>query len=44
MPGIGAIVQKSAQVLKNIYAKVPKVFGDYGFLVDDSQPVKNPKA
>ena len=44
LPGIRAIVQNSAQVLKNIYAKNPKVLGDYGFVVDDSPPVKKPKA
>lgn len=43
LPAIRAIVQNSAQVLKGIYAKNPKVLGDYGFVVDDSKPVKKPK-
>ena len=40
---IKAIVQNSAQVLKSIYAKNPKMLGDYGFTVDDSKQVKTPK-
>lgn len=43
LPAIRAIVQNSAQILKNIYAKNPKVLGEYGFVVDDSKPVKKPK-
>jgi hypothetical protein len=39
---IKAIVQNSASVLKGIYAKNPKVLGDYGFIVDDSKQVKKP--
>jgi hypothetical protein len=40
LPAIKSIVQNSAQVLKGIYAKNPKVLGDYGFTVDDSKRVK----
>lgn len=40
VPAIRAIVQNSAQVLKGIYAKNPKVLGEYGFVVDDSKQVK----
>lgn len=40
LPEIKAIVQNSASILKSIYAKNPKVLGDYGFVVDDSKPVK----
>lgn len=40
---IRAIVQNSSQVLKNVYAKNPKVLGDYGFVIDDSKPVKKEK-
>ena len=43
LPAIRAIVQNSSQILKNIYAKNPKVLGDYGFVVDDSKPTKKPK-
>lgn len=43
LPSIRAIVQNSSQILKNIYAKNPKVLGEYGFVVDDSKPVKKPK-
>lgn len=43
MAPIKAIVLNSAQILKNIYAKNPKVLGDYGFVVDDSKPVKKTK-
>jgi len=42
LPAIKAIVQNSAQLLKSIYAKNPKVLGDYGFTVDDSKPTKKP--
>ena len=42
LPIIKAIVQNSASVLKGIYAKNPKVLGDYGFVVDDSKQVKKP--
>lgn len=42
LPAIKAIVQNSASVLKGIYAKNPKVIGDYGFVVDDTKKV--PKA
>lgn len=37
------IVQNSAQLLKKIYAKNPKVLGEYGFVVDDSKQVKKTK-
>lgn len=40
LPSIRAIVQNSAQVLKGIYAKNPKVLGEYGFVVDDSKQTK----
>ena len=43
LPAVKAIVQNSAQVLKSIYAKNPKVLGEYGFVVDDSKTVKKPK-
>ena len=43
LPDIKAIVKNSAQLLKNVYAKNPKVLGDYGFIVDDSKQVKKPK-
>jgi hypothetical protein len=42
LPFIKAIVQNSASVLKGIYAKNPKVLGDYGFVVDDSKQTKKP--
>ena len=35
-----AIIQNSAQLLKTIYAKNPKVLGQYGFVVDDSPKPK----
>ena len=44
IPAIRAIVQNSAQILKSIYAKNPKVLGDYGLVVDDTKSVKKPKA
>lgn len=37
------IVKNSAQLLKKIYAKNPKVLGEYGFVVDDSKQVKKTK-
>ena len=40
---IKAIVQNSSQVLKGIYAKNPKILGDYGFVIDDSKQNKPPK-
>jgi hypothetical protein len=40
MPAIKAIVKNSAALLKSIYAKNPKVLGDYGLIVDDSKQVK----
>lgn len=40
LPAIRAIVQNSAQLLKSVYAKNPKVLGDYGFVVDDTKKVK----
>lgn len=43
LPAIKAIVQNSGQVLKSIYAKNPKVLGEYGFVVDDTKQVKSPK-
>ena len=43
LPVIKLIVQNSAAVLKSIYAKNPKILGDYGFVVDDSKAVKAPK-
>lgn len=43
LPQIKAIVQNSAAVLKSIYAKNPKVLGDYGLVVDDTPKVKKPK-
>jgi hypothetical protein len=43
LPAIKAIVQNSAAVLKSIYAKNPKVLGEYGFKVDDTKRVTKPK-
>lgn len=43
LPAIRAIVQNSAQLLKGIYAKNPKVLGEYGFVIDDSKQVKKEK-
>ena len=43
LPQIKSIVQNSAAVLKSIYAKNPKVLGDYGLVVDDTPKVKKPK-
>lgn len=43
LPALRAIVQNSAQVLKGIYAKNPKMLGEYGFVVDDSKQVKKDK-
>ena len=43
LPAIRAIVQNSAQLLKGIYAKNPKVLGEYGFIIDDSKQVKKEK-
>lgn len=43
LPSVKAIVQNSAAVLKSIYAKNPKVLGDYGLVVDDTPKVKKPK-
>ncbi|MEM0541924.1 hypothetical protein WFZ85_04815 [Flavobacterium sp. j3] len=43
LPAIKAIVQNSASVLKGIYAKNPKVLGDYGFVVDDTKKVPKQK-
>ncbi|RAR74168.1 hypothetical protein [Flavobacterium aciduliphilum] len=43
LPAIRAIVQNSAQLLKSIYAKNPKVLGEYGLVVDDSKPTKKAK-
>ena len=43
LPSVKAIVQNSAQILKSIYAKNPKVLGEYGFVVDDSKTAKKPK-
>ena len=40
---ITAILKNSAALLKTIYAKNPKVLGDYGFVVDDTPRVKKPK-
>jgi hypothetical protein len=42
LPAIKSIVQNSAKVLKSIYAKNPKVLGDYGFVVDDTKKPKKP--
>lgn len=39
-PAVLAIVQNSAQLLKTIYAKNPKVLGEYGFVVDDTPKPK----
>ena len=36
---ITAIVQNSGSVLKGVYAKNPKVLGDYGLTVNDSKQV-----
>jgi hypothetical protein len=38
LPAIKDIVRNSAAVLKSIYAKNPKVLGDYGLEVNDSKP------
>jgi len=43
IPAIRSIVQNSAALLKTIYAKNPKVLGDYGLTVDDSKQVKKEK-
>ncbi|MDI1315919.1 hypothetical protein [Flavobacterium sp.] len=43
LPQIKSIVQNSAAVLKSIYAKNPKVLGDYGLVVDDTPKAKKPK-
>ena len=43
LPAIKAIVQNSAQLLKNVYSKNPKVLGDYGFVIDDTKQVKKEK-
>jgi hypothetical protein len=43
LPNVRAIVQNSAAVLKGIYAKNPKVLGDYGLVVDDTPRAKKPK-
>lgn len=43
LPAIRSIVQNSSQILKSIYAKNPKVLGDYGLVVDDSKQAKKPK-
>lgn len=43
LPQIKSIVQNSAAVLKSIYAKNPKVLGDYGLVVDDTPKFKKPK-
>ena len=43
LPAIKNIVKNSAAVLKSIYAKNPKVLGDYGLVVDDTPKVKKPK-
>ena len=37
---IKGVVQNSAQVLKSIYAKNPKILAEYGFVVDDSKQTK----
>lgn len=42
LPQVKAIVQNSAAVLKSIYAKNPKVLGDYGLVVDDTPKTKKP--
>ena len=39
-PALKAIIQNSAQLLKSVYAKNPKVLSEYGFVVDDSPVVK----
>lgn len=44
LPNVKAIVQNSAAVLKSIYAKNPKILGDYGLVVDDTPRAKKPKA
>ena len=38
LPAIKDIVRNSAALLKSIYAKNPKILGDYGFQVNDSIP------
>ena len=43
LPAIRAIIQNSAQLLKSIYAKNPKILSGYGFTVDDSKQTKTPK-
>lgn len=43
LPNVRAIVQNSAAVLKGIYAKNPKVLGEYGLVVDDTPRAKKPK-
>lgn len=43
LPQVKAIVQNSAAVLKSIYAKNPKVLGDYGLVIDDTPKAKKPK-
>ncbi len=43
LPTIKQIVKNSAAVLKSIYAKNPKVLGDYGLVVNDTPKVNKPK-
>lgn len=43
LPAVRAIVQNSSQVLKSIYAKNPKILGDYGLVVDDTKQARKPK-
>ena len=43
LPEIKKTVRNSAALLKSVFAKNPKVLGDYGFVVDDSPQVKKPK-
>lgn len=43
LPDVRAIVQNSSQILKSIYAKNPKILGDYGLVVDDTKQTKKPK-
>lgn len=43
LPALKAIVQNSAQLLKSIYAKNPKILGEYGLNVDDTKQTKPPK-
>lgn len=43
LPAIKDIVRNSAALLKTIYAKNPKVLGDYGFDVDDTKQGKAKK-